>query len=45
MNYESGPFDGSQPHFHGSAIAMMSGGRAAAKVITEKRYKLTDSTY
>jgi hypothetical protein len=33
LNYENGPFDGSQAHFHGLAIAM-SGGRAAAKVIT-----------
>ena len=24
LNYENGPFDGSQPHFHGSAIAMSS---------------------
>jgi hypothetical protein len=24
LNYENGPFDGSQAHFHGSAIAMSS---------------------
>jgi hypothetical protein len=33
LNYANGPFHGSKAQFDGSAIAM-SGGRAAAKVIT-----------
>ena len=34
LNYENGPFDGSQPHFHGSAIAMSS------QVLHDARYLL-----